>query len=1616
MLFRIVFATFLLILPLTHVSAVDLENASSWLREAANSDGGFYRSSDLALPWQSTSETVAALKDGLNQQEREQTNHFLSSGSDHSTEQLARWAATGLPSSENREKIQTVLASRQNNDGGFGAHSGYDSTVHDTAFALRGLNALGSRKGVLEAVAYLLNKRVEGSWRYTTGVDNDPILTAQVAIALWPLRKVYRDVQPALDDSAAYLLSLRSTDGSWATDMISAQSLLAITPLIEDPSSIENSRKVLADAQASNGSWGSDVYLTALALQALSLVPGAAANPDITSIRGTIVDAQTGIALSGVTLSLTGAETRNLVTDSLGHFSIERLIAGSYVLTIAQEGYQALEWRSSLTDGEQVSLGVLSLQQKTGSGVTTASIVGTVTSKPESTALSGVEVKVSMGSTEYEVRTNADGQFSLTGLPEGNASITLEKVGYQRREGTLVLKAGLNHVFSVSMEATKIPEARIQGTVTSAETSLPLDGVQIKVVGANNLELTSDANGTYTTATLQEGVVSVELSKEGYRSVRVSIDIKDGTTYSLSPALSKDGVPAVTSLKGAVKDALNEAPLTGVELELKTTSAVYKVQTESNGMFSFNGIETGDALLKFSKEEYVPIELNVTIVEETINNLGSLSLKKIVQPEKAVFSGRVLDVGTENPLAGAQVRIESGSDSRTYPISADGDFTISDVMPGQVLLTFTQAGYKDALYYFDATPGEVVTIGDVKLKKIETIPSLPDLGILGVSVSKLISDSQAGVVSGSLSIGVTNKGNVPARGSSEARVFYDVNKNDLYESEEDLLLGTIVLELDLLPEKSTTFEIEVSGQTPFRDAPLGIVINHERSVIESSYENNFVSTAGNCSRKGEVGVDLAFCLDSSGSIGYGGYKVQLNGIADAIQDSEIVPHDGSVRMTILTAGTGPRLHKILQPTRIISSTVEQLSAAIRSARYFGGDTDYMGYCVKQAADIVSAQEVESAFQVFTVAGDGVWPSDRGRYSVAEGLNAANESAVYASGKGIDVIDAIGVSTAWRNVLEAHVWPKPVGGDKGKLTLVNNSYEFAQLVGTSIKEQTSGIADLSVTKPEVIDRGGQLNVTFVIGNGGSIPVTQEFRVALYEGVDIEGKEPVAELIIDGLDKASYRELQFEKVAFKSGLQPEQLTVVVDSKNTLPECNEENNSVVLGLTPQSGAFEIALNNKSLLEGEQLGVKFTITNSGQLSGDYTAELKLIDKQGNLVQLFEPETVSLKSSDKVTGNRSWRVTGVTADVYRVEGVLLNKEEVILDKDMDSFSILVASESGQAAGSSIYADAEDYQPWDQVNLSARVANTSVNSAVESATARITIKNPAGEIIHQYEQPLTEIAVGGLRDIPVSFQLKGAVSGDYSVELEVRVSSDGRVLTRSEERFFVESSSAVLNLRGSVQATIRSLEAGTAQTCSFNIENRGKDIVNLPVRMGLVAARESDDSEFIQVFSFNPVIEANSSFQSRVSLETSGLLGEYACVLQAQTENEWKALAADAFLVTEPPVKLTGSLNKSDKGRLLALVDRPRQCKAVDSMTVAFDLKRHFTRLKSDVTVELLSDDGLVLDTEELRPYSRNWINDQWAETDLSGWVTKGRLLKVKLADSNGLDDHYQIRATYYTG
>lgn len=268
-----------------------IDDGVSWLRAHQQMDGSWLDTLQTA-----ERDTVASLLALRNFTEAASEYHlgieWIGSADSETTDYLARRIIVLSGNGREVSLLVNEIISRQNDDGGWGSFSKYESNPNDTALAIRALAVTGHGEsaGIRKAVAYLKTKeQADGSW------SNDGTgslqCTANVLIALKSLNTAL-SAGVQIDSAVAWLSQKQNPDGGFgnspSTIHDTAIAMMTLRELNAAVGSMTNAVNYLLELQSGDGSWNESPYQTALAVEAIW---NATVQPDL-SIRSSDISFQ----------------------------------------------------------------------------------------------------------------------------------------------------------------------------------------------------------------------------------------------------------------------------------------------------------------------------------------------------------------------------------------------------------------------------------------------------------------------------------------------------------------------------------------------------------------------------------------------------------------------------------------------------------------------------------------------------------------------------------------------------------------------------------------------------------------------------------------------------------------------------------------------------------------------------------------------------------------------------------------------------------------------------------------------------------------------------------------------------------------------------------------------------------------------------------------------------------------------------------------------------------------------------------------------------------------------------------------------------------------------------
>ncbi|WP_132057834.1 carboxypeptidase regulatory-like domain-containing protein [Halorussus amylolyticus] len=360
-------------------------------------------------------------------------------------------------------------------------------------------------------------------------------------------------------------------------------------------------------------------------------------------------------------------------TDQNGF--VETSVPGGYTydFVYSAAGYDDFEHTSSLDPGETNSRS----WKLTGN----AEISGRIIDADSGAGVEGATVTAEIGGDEYTATTDADGSYTVDGVPGGDDyDVSVEADGY---DATTFADERVSDGATHGLDADLTGTATISGTVTDEVFGTELEDVTVTAEGdAGTYTVETDENGEYTLtvaglADPQAESYDVGVETTGWESDSDTVGVGDGedatgTDFELSGDASDDLTLTDAESGGEIADAEVSVESDSFGVALDSYSA------DSSGTVSIPALPGGHAYdYVIEADGYDGSDLaDVSLSPgETASRTHTLS-------GNATLAGTVTDDVLGAPVEGLAVTAEHGGDTYDATTDADGDYRFEAVAGG----------------------------------------------------------------------------------------------------------------------------------------------------------------------------------------------------------------------------------------------------------------------------------------------------------------------------------------------------------------------------------------------------------------------------------------------------------------------------------------------------------------------------------------------------------------------------------------------------------------------------------------------------------------------------------------------------------------------------------------------------------------------------------------------------------------------------------------------------------------------------------------------------------------------------------------------------------------------
>ena len=402
-----------------------------------------------------------------------------------------------------------------------------------------------------------------------------------------------------------------------------------------------------------------------------------------------------GEGLPGITVSITGRQDDQMVTDDNGQYTFTGLRAGNYTVEIT--GFDATGVAFSATSSAiEVSAGESKVWSFDGTYVRESAIAGQVS--VEGNGLSDVTVSLQgMGADDTEM-TDAGGQFTFPNLRAGEYQLAISgfdarEYGFSTTSATVRLEHG--RTANVPFEGIMLRTASIMGQVSVEGEGLEDVTVSLSGEGENQTAMT-DESGQYTFSELpagnfQVGISGYDTDDYSFETTSKNIHVPLGETATVpfeGILLRTSGIAGRVSVGGA---GIGDVTVTLSGAEDRTAT------TDATGQYAISGLAAGDYTvtisgydaLEYSFEDSQDVTLAMDDTE--IVNFAGKSLRTAAVAVMVTADGDGVAGVTATLYKITNLVTQQGSIVGARATGADGGQTFSNLLAGAYLVQITGA-------------------------------------------------------------------------------------------------------------------------------------------------------------------------------------------------------------------------------------------------------------------------------------------------------------------------------------------------------------------------------------------------------------------------------------------------------------------------------------------------------------------------------------------------------------------------------------------------------------------------------------------------------------------------------------------------------------------------------------------------------------------------------------------------------------------------------------------------------------------------------------------------------------------------------------------------------------
>ncbi|WP_158621770.1 carboxypeptidase regulatory-like domain-containing protein [Corallococcus aberystwythensis] len=374
--------------------------------------------------------------------------------------------------------------------------------------------------------------------------------------------------------------------------------------------------------------------------------------------RGTVAGVfqlEGGGSAGDITVLLAGTDF-SARTDAEGRFTLAGVATGTYTLRAQRDSYVQHEQQVEVRAGAKTSVSEILVRERGG-------VAGTILLEE---GVSDRNVTVLLVGTDFTTQTNAQGQFSLTGIPTGTYTLRARRNNYVQHEQQVEVR--VDEQTSVSQTLTH-ERGGVAGTLL-LEGSTNAGNITVRLVDTE-FSTRTNTQGQFSLTGVPTGAYILIAERDGYVQHEQQVEVRVGAQTSVTQTLSRErgGVTGTFLLEGGASAGNVTVLLVGTD---------FTTQTNAQGQFSLTGIPTGTYTLRAQRDGYVQHEQRVEV------RVGAqTSVTRTLSRERGSVAGTFYVEGGARAVNVAVRLVDTDFSTQT---NAQGEFSITGVPTGTYTL------------------------------------------------------------------------------------------------------------------------------------------------------------------------------------------------------------------------------------------------------------------------------------------------------------------------------------------------------------------------------------------------------------------------------------------------------------------------------------------------------------------------------------------------------------------------------------------------------------------------------------------------------------------------------------------------------------------------------------------------------------------------------------------------------------------------------------------------------------------------------------------------------------------------------------------------------------------